>query len=166
MPKTQIAMVFIHVYHSKAWLVDDYRDSALETNITTTVTRAATRDPLFEPDPKICVRPALTAWKWEWSYCAMQTTHHWLDCKQVRYSCGICGQLALWCISRVYRLFSAEKFPAPISLLTPPRLLEMTEYSTHQLIWMPRRSGHESKATTVLFFPKFRIISQNDVRPY
>ena len=45
-------MVFIHVYHSKAWLVDDYRDPALETNITTTVTGAATRDPLFEPDPK------------------------------------------------------------------------------------------------------------------
>ena len=46
-------MVFIHVYHSKAWLVDDYRDPALETNITTTVTGAATRDPFFEPDPKI-----------------------------------------------------------------------------------------------------------------
>ena len=46
-------MVFIHVYHSKAWLVDDYRDPALETNITTTVTEAATRDPLFELDPKI-----------------------------------------------------------------------------------------------------------------
>ena len=46
-------MVFIHVYHSKAWLVDDYRDPALETNITTTVTGAASRDPLFEPDPKI-----------------------------------------------------------------------------------------------------------------
>ena len=45
-------MVFIHVYHSKAWLVDDYRDPALETNITTTVTEAATRDALFEPDPK------------------------------------------------------------------------------------------------------------------
>ena len=45
-------MVFIHVYHSKAWLVDDYRDPALETNITTTVTGAATRYPLFEPDPK------------------------------------------------------------------------------------------------------------------
>ena len=52
MPKTYIAMVFIHVYHSKAWLVDDYRDPALETNITTTVRGAATRDPLFEPDPK------------------------------------------------------------------------------------------------------------------
>ena len=46
-------MVFIHVYHSKAWLVDDYRNPALETNITTTVTGAATRDPLLEPDPKI-----------------------------------------------------------------------------------------------------------------
>ena len=46
-------MVFIHVYHSKAWVVDDYRDLALETNVTTTVTGAATRDPLFEPDPKI-----------------------------------------------------------------------------------------------------------------
>ena len=46
-------MVFIHVYHSKAWLDDDYRDPALETNMTTTVTGAATRDPLFEPDPKI-----------------------------------------------------------------------------------------------------------------
>ena len=45
-------MVFIQVYHCKAWLVDDYRDPALETNITTTVTGAATRDPLFEPDPK------------------------------------------------------------------------------------------------------------------
>ena len=45
-------MVFIHVYHSKGWLVDDYRDPALETNITTTVTGAAARDPLFEPDPK------------------------------------------------------------------------------------------------------------------
>ena len=45
-------MVFIHVYHSKACLVDDYRDPALETNITTTVTGAATWDPLFEPDPK------------------------------------------------------------------------------------------------------------------
>ena len=45
-------MVFIHVYHSKAWLVDDYRNPALETNITTTVTGAATRDPLFEPEPK------------------------------------------------------------------------------------------------------------------
>ena len=31
--------------------VDDYRDPALETN-TITVTGAATRDPLFEPDPK------------------------------------------------------------------------------------------------------------------
>ena len=41
------------MYHSKAWLVDDYRDPALETNITTTVTGAATRDPLFEPDPKV-----------------------------------------------------------------------------------------------------------------
>ena len=48
MPK--IAMVFIHVYHSKAWLVDDYRDTALETNITTTVTGTATWNPLFEPD--------------------------------------------------------------------------------------------------------------------
>ena len=46
-------MVFIHVYHSKAWLVGDYRDPELETNITTTVTGAATRDPLFKPDPKI-----------------------------------------------------------------------------------------------------------------
>ena len=46
-------MVFIHVYHSKAWLVDDYGDPALETNITTTVTGAATRDPLFESDPKV-----------------------------------------------------------------------------------------------------------------
>ena len=45
-------MVFIHVYHSKAWLVDDYRDPALETNITITVIGAA-RDPLFEPDPKM-----------------------------------------------------------------------------------------------------------------
>ena len=45
-------MVFIHVYHSKAWLVDDYRDPALQTNITTTVTGAVTRDSLFEPDPK------------------------------------------------------------------------------------------------------------------
>ena len=45
-------MVFIHVYHSKAWLVDGYRDPALETKITTTVTGAATGDPLFEPDPK------------------------------------------------------------------------------------------------------------------
>ena len=44
-------MLFIHVYHSKAWLVDDYRDPALETDITTTVTGAATRDPLSEPDP-------------------------------------------------------------------------------------------------------------------
>ena len=44
-------MVFIHVYHSKAWLVDDHRDPALETNITTTVKGAATWDPLFEPDP-------------------------------------------------------------------------------------------------------------------
>ena len=52
MPKTQIAMVCIHVYHSKARLVDDYRDPALETNITTTVKGAATRDPLFEPDTK------------------------------------------------------------------------------------------------------------------
>ena len=42
-------MVFIHVYHSEAWLVDDYRDPALETNITTTVTGAATWDPLLEP---------------------------------------------------------------------------------------------------------------------
>ena len=41
------------MYHSKAWLVDDYRDPALETNVTTTVTGAATWDPLFEPDPKI-----------------------------------------------------------------------------------------------------------------
>ena len=46
-------MVFIHVYHSKAWSVDDYRDPALETNITTTVTGAATRDTLFEPDSKV-----------------------------------------------------------------------------------------------------------------
>ena len=46
-------MVFIHVYHSKTWLVDDYRDPALENNITTTVTGAATWDPLFEPDPKM-----------------------------------------------------------------------------------------------------------------
>ena len=46
-------MVFIHVYQSKAWLVDDYRDPVLETNITTTVTGAATRDPLFEPVQKI-----------------------------------------------------------------------------------------------------------------
>ena len=46
-------MVFIHVYHSKAWLVDDYRNPALEINITTTVTGADTRDPLFEPDPKM-----------------------------------------------------------------------------------------------------------------
>ena len=46
-------MVFIHVYHRKAWLVDDYRDPALETNITTTVTGEATWDPLFEPDPQI-----------------------------------------------------------------------------------------------------------------
>ena len=45
-------MVFIHVYYSKAWLVDDYRDLALETNIITTVTGPATRDSLFEPDPK------------------------------------------------------------------------------------------------------------------
>ena len=44
-------MVFIHVYHSKAWFVGEYRDPALETNITTTVTGAATWDPLFEPDP-------------------------------------------------------------------------------------------------------------------
>ena len=50
-------MVFIHVYHSKAWLVDDYRDPALETNITTTVTGAATRESLFEPDPKISNQP-------------------------------------------------------------------------------------------------------------
>ena len=50
-------MVFIHVYHSKEWLVDDCRDPALETNITTTVTGAATWDPLFEPDPKM--RPRL-----------------------------------------------------------------------------------------------------------
>ena len=35
-------MVFIHVYHSKAWLVDDCRDPALEINITTIVTGAAT----------------------------------------------------------------------------------------------------------------------------
>ena len=48
-------MVFIHVYHSKAWLVDNYRDPALETNITTTVTGAAYRDPIFEPDPIIAV---------------------------------------------------------------------------------------------------------------
>ena len=41
------------MYHSEAWLVDDCRDPALETNITTTVTGAATCDPLFEPDPKI-----------------------------------------------------------------------------------------------------------------
>ena len=34
-------------------MVDDYRDPALETNITTTVTGAATRDPLFDPDPKM-----------------------------------------------------------------------------------------------------------------
>ena len=46
-------MVFIHVYYSKAWLVDDYRDPAFETNITTTVTGAATWDPLLEPNPKI-----------------------------------------------------------------------------------------------------------------
>ena len=46
-------MVFIHVYHSQAWLVDDYHDPALETNITRTVTGAATRDPLFEPHPKM-----------------------------------------------------------------------------------------------------------------
>ena len=52
-------MVFIHVYHSKAWLVDDYRDPALETNITTTVTGAATRDPLFESDPKMMTSSAL-----------------------------------------------------------------------------------------------------------
>ena len=45
-------MVLVHAYHSKAWLVDDYRDPALETNITTTVTGAATWDLLFEPDPK------------------------------------------------------------------------------------------------------------------
>ena len=48
-------MVFIHVYHSKAWLVDDYRDPALETNITTIVTRAATRCLLFELDPELFV---------------------------------------------------------------------------------------------------------------
>ena len=34
-------------------MVHDYRDPALETNITTTVTGAATWDPLFEPDPKM-----------------------------------------------------------------------------------------------------------------
>ena len=39
--------------HSKAWLVDDYRDPALETKITTTLTGAATWDLLFEPDPKM-----------------------------------------------------------------------------------------------------------------
>ena len=50
-------MVFIHVYHSKAWLIDDYRDPALDTNITTTVTGAAARDPLVEPDPKISPSP-------------------------------------------------------------------------------------------------------------
>ena len=68
-------MVFIHVYHSKAWLVDDYRDSALETNTTTTVTGAATRDPLFEPDPKSChntnwpgYEETLEGWKIVYSY--------------------------------------------------------------------------------------------------
>ena len=40
------------MYHSKACLVDAYRDPALETNVTTTVTGAATWDPVFEPDPK------------------------------------------------------------------------------------------------------------------
>ena len=44
-------MVITHVYHSKAWLVDDHRDPELETNITTIVTETATRDPLFESDP-------------------------------------------------------------------------------------------------------------------
>ena len=51
MPETEITIVFIHVYHSKAWLLHDYREN-LETNINTTITGAATRDPLFEPDPK------------------------------------------------------------------------------------------------------------------
>ena len=46
-------MVFIQVYHSKEWVVDDYRDPALETNITSTVTATATWDTLFEPDPKM-----------------------------------------------------------------------------------------------------------------
>ena len=50
MPETEITIVFIHVYHSKAWLLHDYREN-LETNINTTITGAATRDPLFEPDP-------------------------------------------------------------------------------------------------------------------
>ena len=51
------------MYHSKAWLVDDYRAPALETNITTTVTGAATWDPLFEPDPKIVLKLAhVTGW--------------------------------------------------------------------------------------------------------
>ena len=45
-------MVFIHVYHSKAWLVDDYRDPALETNITTTVTGAATLDRAGSKKPR------------------------------------------------------------------------------------------------------------------
>ena len=54
-------MVCIHVYHSKARLVDEYRDPASETNITTTVTGAATWNPLFEPDPKI----AGTSWTME-----------------------------------------------------------------------------------------------------
>ena len=73
-------MVFIHVYHSKAWLVDDYRDPALETNVTRTVTGAATKDPLFEPDPK---KPAVTS--------AMLTSVRTLAC----YPCNSHRQLLM-----------------------------------------------------------------------
>ena len=63
-------MLFMYVYHSRPWLVDDYRDPALETNIPTTVTGAATWEPLFEPDPKIGIE------QMKWKDLKEERNHH------------------------------------------------------------------------------------------